>query len=269
MLEQSLATSLPFLQVPQYDVTIRRFNDWLAGRPICETTVREFFEDECEASYSGRSRRLHKVAIKAAVKKAFPSHDARIASALDALFRSIRTPSPDARVQTSDVFSADELKILIEACPEHIGLFVRALYNTGARISELLSIKLRECRRGREVMHCRITGKGKRERGLTLDRKLFEGIRLTCKSREWLFEHSGKRYSRQHFAREIKKYSIQALGREIHPHALRHSRITHLLAAGKPLEAVSKFVGHARVETTLRFYAHNWLRIDDILEENL
>lgn len=236
---------------------------------MTEQSVREFFDEEMAAGYSARSIRLHKVAIKAAIQKAFPSHDTRVVAALDALFRSVRTPRPESHFQNSDIFSQDELKRLIEASPRHIGLFIRALYNTGARISELLSIRLRDCRHGTSVVHCRITGKGKRERALTIARTLFESIRETNESKTFLFEHQGKRYTRQHMGREIKKFCRQALGRDIHPHALRHSRVTHMLAAGKPVEAVSKFVGHSRVETTLRFYAHNVLLIKDILEDGL
>lgn len=267
---QELPTaSLPFLQVPQYDVTIRRFNDWLAGRPVTEQAVRDFFTDRMAAGYSARSIKLQKVAIKAGIRKAFPAHDTRITAALDTLFRSIRTPQPETRFQNSDMFTPQEIRALIAASPAHIALFVRALYNTGARISELLAIRLRDCRHGSRVVHCRITGKGKRERTLTVERTLFEAIQATLHSTDFLFEHNGKRYSRQHMGREIKKYCLRAIGRDIHPHALRHSRVTHLLAAGKPVEAVSKFVGHSRVETTLRFYAHNLLLIDDILEDGL
>ncbi len=266
---QLLTTTLPFLQVPQYDVTIRRFNEWLRGRPVTDANVREFFRDRIAAGYSARSIRLQKVAIKAGIRKAFPSHDTRAGAALDTLFRSIRTPIPETRLQSSDMFTQSEIRALIAASPERIGLFVRALYKTGARISELLSIRIRDCRVGKQVVHCRITGKGHRERSLTLDRKVFDAVQASLLPADFLFEHNGRRYSRQHMAREIKKYCRLALGRDIHPHALRHSRVTHMLAAGKPVEAVSKFVGHSRVETTLRFYAHNLLRIKDILEDGL
>lgn len=266
---QSVRRSLPQVQVPQYNPVIRRFNEWLAGRTVTEAVVREFFRTQERAGYSARSLRLHKVALKAAIQKAFPSHDSRVTASLDAFFRSLKTPRPETHLQHSDLFSREELRTLIKASPRHIGLFTQALYNTGARISELLSVRLNKCTQEGKVMRCRITGKGKRERTLILDRDLFESIRKTFRSGDFLFAHERKPYSRQHIAREIKKHCLKAVGRNIHPHALRHSRVTHLLGAGKPLEAVSKFAGHSRVDTTLRFYAHNVLETAEILESGL
>jgi site-specific recombinase XerD len=266
---QSAARALPQLKIPQYDPVIRCFNEWLAGRPVTEETVREFFQAQERAGYSARSLRLHKVAIKAAIRHAFPSHDSRVDASLDAFFRSLKTPRPETHIQEGDIFSRDELKMLITASPHHVGLFIQALYNTGARISELLSVRLSKCERDRTVIRCRITGKGKRERTLILDRKLFESIRIAFPSKDFLFANEGRPYSRQHMAREMKRHSREILSRDIHPHALRHSRVTHLLAAGKPLEAVSKFAGHTRVDTTVRFYAHNILQVQEILATGL
>jgi integrase len=39
-------------------------------------------------------------------------------------------------------------------------------------------------------------------------------------------------------------------------HDLRHTAATNLLAAGVPVEVVSRMLGHADVTTTLRFYRH-------------
>lgn len=269
LLERVERKTLPVLRVPQYDVTVRRFNDWLEGRPVTDETVRDFFRELERDGYSARSIRLAKVAIKAAVLKAFPSHDSRVRASLDALFRSIKVALPESHVQETDVFTKRELETLVEDCPERLGLFVRALYNTGSRISELLSVRLKSSVRDRSVYRCRITGKGKRERTLVIDRELFEGIQKAYGSKDFLFAHNGKRYSRQYLAREIKKHALRSLGRDIHPHALRHSRITHLLRDGKPVDAVSRFAGHSTPGTTLKFYAHTLLSAEEILETGL
>lgn len=267
--ERIEATALPDLPTHQYNVTITRFNEWSNGRPITDEIVREFFWAQERAGYSARTLRLQKVAIKAAIKKAFPSHDSRVSAAMDSFFRSIKTPTPEMHVQDSDILSKPELRTLINSSRKLIGLFVRALYNTGARISELLSVRLSNSVRDRNVYRCKIVGKGRRERTLIIDRALFEEISTLCGSQEFLFEHQNRPYSRQFLGREIRKHAIQILGRDLHPHSLRHSRITHLLAAGKPLEAVSKFAGHTTAQTTVRFYAHNILSTDDIVESGI
>jgi integrase len=43
---------------------------------------------------------------------------------------------------------------------------------------------------------------------------------------------------------------------EIRFHDLRHTHATMLLSRGASLKAVSQRLGHSRVETTLRVYAH-------------
>lgn len=67
-----------------------------------------------------------------------------------------------------------------------------------------------------------------------------EGARLTRKALVMLLER------RAHAA---------ALTGRIHPHALRHSRATHLLDHGAPIDDVSELLGHADVSTTM-LYRH-------------
>lgn len=52
----------------------------------------------------------------------------------------------------------------------------------------------------------------------------------------------------------IKEYSI-ACGLNIHPHMYRHGLAVEMLNSGVPMEIISKFLDHASVETTIKFYA--------------
>jgi len=47
-------------------------------------------------------------------------------------------------------------------------------------------------------------------------------------------------------------------------HALRHSAATALIAATGKVQAVSEYLGHADPSTTLRFYAHQALRDEEL-----
>lgn len=50
-------------------------------------------------------------------------------------------------------------------------------------------------------------------------------------------------------------------------HDLRHAHATHLLAAGKPLKAVSQRLGHADVGVTMRTYQHVTTKDDEALAD--
>jgi len=53
----------------------------------------------------------------------------------------------------------------------------------------------------------------------------------------------------------IKKASLKAIGKNIHPHTLRHSLGTHMLKKNKNLKVISEYLGHSDTRTT-ETYTH-------------
>ena len=266
---QNAPAQLPVPRHKDYALTVRRFNEFAAGRPINEETVREFFAMEKQRGYSARTIALHKVAVKAGLLAAYPSHDSRIRSFFDTLFREIKLPKTELRVHSSYIFSRAEVRRFLAKAPKHVGLFARLLYDTGARVSEGLSIRLKDCKEDRGAVLAAVVGKGSKAGVLTISKKLFAQIRKTYGGKVYLFEHKGKPYTRQHMGHVMSKVSRQVLGRNMHPHTMRHSRITHLLEQGEPLDAVSRFARQSQTSTTLAFYAHTQLTSADILKSSL
>jgi integrase len=58
------------------------------------------------------------------------------------------------------------------------------------------------------------------------------------------------------FNRTLSKVAKAAGLGHWHPHELRHSAISLLLAAGVPLEIVSEVVGHSSIRITKDIYGH-------------
>ncbi len=153
---------------------------------------------------------------------------------------------------------------------DHLGLRNRAmletLYACGLRISELLSMQIRDIHW--EENFVRIFGKGRKERLVPVSDTALRWIKKYLdRSRPLLdrFQRSngilflsvrGTPMSRMGFWKIVKRYTDQAnIKKEIHPHTFRHSFATHLLENGADLRAVQEMLGHADISTT-QIYTH-------------
>ncbi|MNM97642.1 Tyrosine recombinase XerD [compost metagenome] len=133
------------------------------------------------------------------------------------------------------------------------------LYATGIRVSELISLNLKDVDTDLRFLRCcSETGK---ERIIPFGHVTSEWVeRYINESRphlmpkaenEALFPNRlGERISRQGFWKVLKKYGKEAgIEQDITPHTLRHSFAVHLLDRGADVRAVQEMLGHADVST--------------------
>lgn len=154
------------------------------------------------------------------------------------------------------------------------------LYDSGARASELLSLKISDVILD-ATPKLKIFGKGFKTRIIPLmDETVahFENymrayhFEKSKKSNDLLFftVHAGehRKMSLDNLSKCINKYATAAQRKcnevpdAVHPHMFRHSRAVILYHNGMPLPEISRFLGHANIETTIRFYAR--LGVEDI-----
>ena len=138
-------------------------------------------------------------------------------------------------------------------------------YATGARVTELVSIKLQNIYFDENIV--RITGKGSKERIVLIGQIAKEkvlGYLNTSRpvlagdsSRDVLFLNvRGAPLTRMGFWKILRKYVLlSGITKHTSPHTLRHSFATHLLEGGADLRVVQELLGHAYISTT-KVYTH-------------
>jgi integrase/recombinase XerC len=147
---------------------------------------------------------------------------------------------------------------------------IMTMYSAGLRISELASLSMELLNTGMDG--ARVTGKGGKERVVFFSDEARMAIRDYLPEREAKIRNAGLKAERLNGALFVSErgralsvpgarwiiyyYARRSgLGKNIHPHSLRHSFATHLVNAGCDIRIVQEMLGHASLSTTQR-YAH-------------
>jgi len=152
------------------------------------------------------------------------------------------------------------------------------LYNTGARVSEALAVRLCDLRLV-GMRQVRLHGKGGKERLCPLWKDTANALQRLPAARagqpnDRLFcNRYGQGLSRDGVAYILSKYVDQASHqtpalrhRRITPHVLRHSCAVALLQAGNDVTVIRDYLGHASISTTSRYITTNLKMKRDALE---
>ncbi len=167
-------------------------------------------------------------------------------------------PYPRAQQTLPVVLTKQEVKKLIRAATNlRERTLISVTYDTGARVAEVMALRVSDIDRARNVIHIR-AGKGNKERQVLLSAallKLLEQYWREYRPKDYLFPNRyGKAGSVEVLQRLCKEAAQRAgLNTEIHPHALRHSFATHLLEQGTNLRTVQVLLRHAHITTTQRY----------------
>ena len=136
---------------------------------------------------------------------------------------------------------------------------LETLYATGIRVSELISLKLRDVNVQIGLLHL---NNDKTDRVIPMYPEAVQsvsayisGVRnLLVYDRtvtELFVNTNGKPMTRQGFWKIIKYYAEKAgINKDITPHTLRHSFAEHLLENGAPLSDIKEILGHADISST-------------------
>lgn len=235
----------------------------------------DWLESERNNSVSSRNQRLFAV-------KSFFKYVAERDRALMSLYLEISSIPKKKELHQHEIefFSEASLKVILQQ-PDRKKkngirdlVFMILLYDTGARIQEILDIRLGDVHLDEPSPYVTVTGKGSKTRVVPLMQKTCEHLNSyldrfhhpTADPLELLFYTDRKgirsQMSADNVEKFIAKYASMAhsvfpeVPGHIYPHMWRHSRAMHLYRNGMPLELVAEWLGHSRIETTRRYYAN-------------
>ncbi len=155
-----------------------------------------------------------------------------------------------------------EVAAILAACPNaRYRAMLTLCYGCGLRLSEVLAVRVTDIDGERRLLRVE-QGKGAKDRLVPLSPTLLEHLRAywrLYRPADWLFAgRTGEPLSPTSLQKAFTQAKRQAGVTKVGGiHGLRHAYATHQLAAGLQVERLQRLMGHANIQTTLR-YVH-WL----------
>jgi integrase len=252
-----------------YRSEVRRFASWCGDRSVSVEGFEEYVRDLLDQGCSAARVKLAVYGIKAGLLQAAERQgmQARELSVLKGALDSVKPPKQGSTPITT--VTKAERDAMIRLLPEEIGLVVRFLYATAARVTEALQVRESDVHVEVGIARIRLLGKGSKERWVKIPLQLLREINTVYQfdGRKWLFTNraTGSPWTRRWITMAIGSASKSALGRQISAHDLRHSRATDLYQKTKRLKAVSEMLGHSGTAVTAQFYVRDELTNDELM----
>ena len=254
--------------------TLKKNVEQLSVQDIDESLVLDFLDHvENTRGCSPRTRNARLAAIRALF-----GFIAREEPTLLLHSQTIRTiPLKRTEHKTVNYLEDKEMQALLNAVDLHSRTGVRdkalllLLYNTGARVTEIVQLKLADLRLD-GAAQVNLLGKGKKYRSCPLWPETLQSLRDYLKQRiakdpavQLLFLNAngspvtrfGVRYIISQYAAKAQSQCPSLAAKTVTPHTIRHTTAMHLLRAGNDVNMVSYWLGHADINTT-----HIYVEID-------
>lgn len=154
-------------------------------------------------------------------------------------------------------FSDTEMEMIREGCKSiRDRALVHFMASTGCRINEILSLNRDDP--DFHSMEVIVLGKGNKERTVYMDEVTVLLLRRYLKSRKdnepALFLGQRNERLTSSGVRFMLKVIEKKTGVEnIHPHRFRRTLATNLIKRGMPIQEVAAILGHAKIDTTMRY----------------
>lgn len=152
------------------------------------------------------------------------------------------------------ILSVDEMRHLIDKASSAIRPVLVVALNTGMRKSEILSLRWEnaDLLKGYILIE---DSKSGRSRKIPMNGQILEALGGLRQERDFVFANAGTGNHVQDVKTAFKGACRRANIKGLRFHDLRHTAATRMIEAGVDLVTVSKILGHATIQMTMR-YAH-------------
>lgn len=235
--------------------------------------VLEFLEYlQRERGNTPRTRNARLTAIKSFMH--FIEH--RIPGALEQVNRVLAIPNKKTDTRLVDHLTAEQCQAILDNPDPSVRFAIRdramlhVSVTAGLRVSELVGLRLEDVSFESQYLNLHVTGKGRKNRLLTLWRPVAESVRAWLAVRgepcvpELFLNARGKAMTRAGFEYLLRKHATEASQRcaslrdkRISPHVLRHTCALNILQATGDIRKVALWLGHESIQTT-----EDYLRVD-------
>lgn len=224
-----------------------------------------------------RSRNARLAALRSFLKFA----GRRDVSSLQVVERGLGIPAKRFERPMFGYLSREEMLAVIDAPDETwIGqrdhMLFLMLYNTGARVSEIVGVKVGDVVLEERAACAHLHGKGRKQRSVPLWRSTVKAVRAWLRQNPQLKPASpllpnrnGHAMTRANVALRLAlavHTATQAYPdlakRHVSPHAIRHTTAMHLLQAGVDISVIALWLGHESPVTT-----HQYVEADLAMKE--
>jgi site-specific recombinase XerD len=136
------------------------------------------------------------------------------------------------------------------------------MYNTGARVSEIINLKVSDLRiESKGIIH--FLGKGRKERHMPLWKNTVTMLRQWIKANRYtddsplFLSNRNQKLSRSAVTKRLEcavkkatQHCPTLKKRHVSPHTIRHTTAMHLLQNGIDITVIAMWLGHESIETT-------------------
>jgi site-specific recombinase XerD len=206
-------------------------------------------------------------------------------SAINTIQRVLAIPSKRFEMPMMDFLSREEIESVIRSCSDKTWsgqrdhIMISTMYNTGARVSEITSLKVSDITFA-HASYITVHGKGRKQRSVPLWKSTTKALK------EWIDHNSicndevvfpnkqRKPLSRfgvvHRLQIAVSKASLLCPSLKklrISPHTIRHTTAMHLLQSGVDITVIALWLGHESPATTHRYVEADLAMKESALEK--